>query len=171
MSYPDHIRAEVLDWMDSTKRGYKAASKHFQIPPSTIRSWRVTRRGVQARTSAPARDSGEVDPPPEHPQTAVEFWSERLKVARTAVSVAIGQGHAGTAATWEGKVGDAFTELERAKEADAVRVARAAASDERDPVVLARRLVAQLPSLLAVADDPDLVASAAEAIEVWRGSL
>ncbi len=168
---PDERRAEVIAWMTTHARGYKAAARHFGLPVDTVKTWG---RDV-TRAPAPARDPAPPPPPPraEPPSdlTAVDevtYWRDRMRVALAAVGVALAAGHAGVAKDWERLAAEHRERLDVALKTHAQEQERAERAAVRDPVELARRLLVQLPKLLEVADDVAIADQVAGEIRRWR---
>lgn len=166
---PDDRRAEVIAWMTTHARGYKAAARHFGLPVDTVKTWG---REVP-RAPAPARDPAPPPPPPaELPDdlTSVDevtYWRDRMRVALAAVGVALAAGHAGVAKDWERLAAEHRERLDVALKAHAQEQERAERAAVRDPVELARRLLVQLPKLLEVADDVSLAEEVLASIWRW----
>jgi hypothetical protein len=172
MPVADERRDEVIAWMTTHARGYKAAARHFGLPVDTVKTWGRT----IPRAPAPARDVARPPPPPppaEDPPddlTAVDevtYWRNRMRVALDAVGVALEARHAGVAKDWERLAAEHRERLDlalRAHRQDQERAERAAV---RDPVELARRLLAQVPKLLEVADDVALAEEVLGAVQRW----
>lgn len=177
---PNPRREEILAWMASTGRGYKAAAKHFGESADTIKSW--GRPPKVAASRAPARPrTHEPEPPPPAEEDgpadidltaadAVTYWRDRLTVALRAVRVALEAKHAGVAKDWERIAAEHRGRLDLALSAHRTIMERAERAAVRDPRELARRAIAGLPRLLEVADDRTLADEVIAAVQRWQAA-
>lgn len=155
-------RDEVLAWMASTGRGYRAAEKQFGIPRATVQAWKRGEDSGQpvkpnSRTSARAREPA---PPPPTPVaydpssgTYEEFLIQRLVASCLARDQALAQEHAGVARQWETTIGGYREDLERVRDERRRADDAKGRSQQVDPSELARRLCRRAVDLARLVPD------------------
>ncbi len=170
-------QSEVLAWLGEDRtRGYRAASKRFGVPASTIKGWAQAARAGQAVPTPNARTRArakEPDRPPAAPVTPADlqpwdpttctreqFLTDRIRACREARDQAVEQGHGGVARQWETTIGDYRHDLDQLREDERRRQEARGRVQTETPEELATRLMRSIPSLARVAP--------AVAREVWR---
>ena len=150
VSDPDDLRTKVLSWMEETGRGYKAASREWGVPRSTIQGWarggkagKAHRPRARARARTRARDSEKSLV--EEDEDYVSFLQRKIRELEEDRLKASEARHSQTVARLQELTGRYREKLESALQArDA---AARAAGELPDPASLARQVLSLVPVL------------------------
>ena len=138
------LQDEVLAWMADTGRGYKAASRHFDVPIDDVRAWGREARNPAAKSRASARARSEDEQPrqPEKSPTRRDLLMAQFVEAKASLDRAVEDRSHQAVASLRRQVLKIHEELEAVEKAEAE-----AAADDLTPAELEAELVATLTAL------------------------